>query len=227
MDTIVLFALAREHMYFLRQLDEIEAVRGLPCRAWKGQIASRTCMVIETGIGGERVRKALDAGVREQHPRRILFAGFAGGLDPSLRIGDVVEAGEVVGENGEIWRSPTTSTEKRLLSVDRMIGDPAEKQRLREKHQADAVEMESAAFAEWCEARAIPWLCVRAISDTADAALSPELVALMGAGRVSPWRLAWAILRRPSFVAELLRLARDTRHAAQRLAEDLRKLLER
>ncbi|MFO0863855.1 MAG: hypothetical protein U0744_04215 [Gemmataceae bacterium] len=226
MDSVVFFALAREHMAFLPRLKSLEPVRDLPCNAWKTSISSGECLIAETGIGKEHVLRALDSALADVRPSQLLFAGFGGGLDASLKIGDVVVANEVANEQSHRWRSPMSmSGAKRLLSVDRIVATPSEKRELHASHGAAAVDMESAAFAEWCDSRRLPWLCVRAISDTAEATLSPDLVALMSGGRIAPFRLMWAILRRPTFIGELLRLARDTRLAAERLAEELGKLL--
>ena len=56
-------------------------------------------------------------------------------------------------------------------------------------------------------------------------ALSPALAGLMRRGRVAPWALLAAVLRRPGLLGELVRLARDTRRAARRLAAGLDALL--
>lgn len=226
MDSVVLFALAREHMRLLPRLGSLEKVRGLPCRAWKGRTAKGECLVLETGVGKERVLQALKAAVGDTQPRQLIFAGFAGGLDPALKIGEVVVAHEAMNEQSHRLRSPqSTSPTQCMLSADRIIGTPREKHALHASHGAAAVDMESAAFAEWCDARRLPWTCVRAVSDTANATLSPDLVALMAGGRIAPFRFLWTLIRRPTFLGELLRLARDTRHAADGLAEEIGKML--
>jgi hypothetical protein len=66
---------------------------------------------------------------------------------------------------------------------------------------------------------------VRAVSDAADEALSPRLAGLVAGGRVRPLRLAAYLVRRPTAVGELRRLARATRRAADRLAPALAALL--
>jgi hypothetical protein len=77
--------------------------------------------------------------------------------------------------------------------------------------------MESAAFAEWCEERSIPWSCVRAISDDAATTLPAELFGIVENG-LSLSRLAKAILRRPGLIVDLVFLERATRKAARSLA---------
>ena len=114
----------------------------------------------------------------------------------------------------------------RLASSPRLVATPADKAALAAATGALAVDMESAAIAEVCQAARVPCAAVRAISDAADTALSPQLVALLAGGRVSPRRVLMALLRRPALAGELWRLARDTRRAARRLADALGRLLE-
>jgi adenosylhomocysteine nucleosidase len=81
--------------------------------------------------------------------------------------------------------------------------------------------MESAAAAEWSVREGIPFAAVRAVSDAQATRLAPELVDLLGGGRVSPTRLAATLVRRPGLVGQLVRLAGDSRLASCRLAAGL------
>jgi adenosylhomocysteine nucleosidase len=139
-----------------------------------------------------------------QPPRFGIAAGFCGALVPALRIGDVV-------------------TSPRIITVDHLVTDPAEKRKLGQSH--DAVDMESAAIADVCAARGVPFRAVRTVSDTVDTVLSPELVRLLAGGNVSVWRVCRALLGKPTLLREFLRLARDTKRAARNLAEALRATL--
>src|SRR5207253_1642126 len=104
--------------------------------------------------------------------------------------------------------------------------DPAEKRGLADRTGADAVDMESAAIEGVCAARGVPFRAVRAVSDTVDTALSPELVRLLSGGRVSPWKAAVALAGKPSLLGEFRRLARDTKLAARNLAHALLDLIQ-
>jgi adenosylhomocysteine nucleosidase len=160
-----------------------------------------------SGIGRERA-KAVAERVAAESPPLVIAAGFCGALDPTLRVGDIV-------------------TSPRILTVDHLVSDPAEKQRLAALHHALAVDMESAAVADACAAKGVAFLAVRAVSDTADAALSPELVRLLSGGNVSVWKAIRALVRRPRLLGEFRRLARDTKLAANRLAEELVRVIRK
>jgi nucleoside phosphorylase len=141
-------------------------------------------------------------------PRLVIAAGFCGALVKKLKVGDIV-------------MSP------RIVTVDQLVADPEAKRRLHLESGADAVDMESAAIGEACREAGVPFLAVRAVSDTVDTALSPRLVKLLSGGRVSSVRAVAAVLRQPSLLAEFRRVARDTRLAAQRLAEALVAVIRR
>jgi len=105
-----------------------------------------------------------------------------------------------------------------LLSTPRLIGDPAEKRALGRHHQAVAVEMESAAAAQYCANQGIPFGSIRVISDCVTTALSPQLLRLLDGGSVSLRSLPGLLLRSPGLVVDLWRLARDTHRASGLLA---------
>lgn len=85
--------------------------------------------------------------------------------------------------------------------------------------------MESAAIAEVCAAKHIPFAVVRAISDAVETELSPDLVRLFSGRTVSAWKAFQALVKKPSLLGEFRRLARDTRLAARKLAEELLKVV--
>jgi adenosylhomocysteine nucleosidase len=159
-------------------------------------------------------------------PATVIVAGFAGALRAELKVGDVIAVSEIADSNGNRW--PTSWPPRRtgrLFTSDRMIGDPAEKLALGVQHQADVVDMESSAVAAACAKFSMPYGCVRAVSDDVGKPLSQRLMGLVESGRVSKWQLAKLLLGSPRSIIDLLRLAADTRRAAERLAEELHRLL--
>jgi hypothetical protein len=71
----------------------------------------------------------------------------------------------------------------------------------------------------------VPFGCVRAVSDDLHTALSPRLATLLSGGRVSPLRCLLALAGSPGLAAEMWRLAKQTRLAADNLAKALGELL--
>jgi hypothetical protein len=85
--------------------------------------------------------------------------------------------------------------------------------------------METAILARACRKLDLPFGALRVISDDLKTPLSPRLVDVLRTGRVSPLRLAAAVLRSPRLIGELWRLSGQTRQAAWQLALALGEVL--
>src|SRR5262245_29892706 len=159
----VLFALERERL-FLHQIYRIEQkIAAAPCPALLCRHEAKKILVVETGVGIEHARHAVNwvlnrpgrAGIAFE-PTILIFAGFAGALQPSIYVGDIIRAREVLDLAGRVWPASAlvpalpSAHAGRILTSSRFIGDPAEKLALGKKHNALAVDMESAAFAQRC-----------------------------------------------------------------------------
>jgi adenosylhomocysteine nucleosidase len=241
----VLFALPRERMYFHETYRIAGTFTSAPCTAFLCERIADTehvggvrlpprVVVMETGVGVERAVRAVEwlAG-RPEHegtaygPAYVLMAGFAGALSPALHPADLVAARAVIDQQKQSWsathRHPGADDvhEGRVLTVTRFISDTAEKLALGVNYDALAVDMESAAVARRCGELGVPWGCLRAISDDVRRPLSVEIAELVEDHQVSAWKLTKLLVRRPTAVLALWRLARDTRLAARRLADGL------
>jgi hypothetical protein len=166
----------------------------------------------------------------------VISAGFSGALQDQYRVGDLILATEVRDVEGGRW--PATWPGEllpgewqpplhrgRLLTTTHLLGNPEDKGRLGKEHDAAAVDMETASVAERCARAAVPFGCVRVISDDVATALSPKLVALLSGDRVSPLAVLTSLAGSPRLGAELWRLARHTRLAAAQLGKALGELL--
>jgi adenosylhomocysteine nucleosidase len=241
-DPCVLFALRRESAPFLRLFPVQQRFPGAPCRARFCGPSWLTVLVLETGVGPDAARRALDWLLGSPlldnvpyRPKLVVSAGFCGALKPNYRAGDVVLADEVVSENAS-WSVPwpgeleegewhPTLHRDRLLCLSRVAAEVADKRALAERHRAGIVDMESAAAAQACHKADVPFGCIRAVSDDCETPLSPKLAACLTGGRVAPLRLLAATASSPGLVPQMWRLARQTRHAAGQLALALGELL--
>jgi adenosylhomocysteine nucleosidase len=242
-DPCVIFALARERRAFHREFAIQQRFPGAPCWARFCGPAWLSILVLETGVGAARTQPALDwllqkprLGDVPYQPKMILSAGYAGALQDGLAVGELVLATEVVDISGGCWLATWPGDlppgpwkpplrRGRLLTIPHMVADPAEKNSLGLRHQAIAVDMEAAIVAKWCRAHAVPFGCLRVISDRVDRTLSPQLVSLLADGRVSPWRVLKSLVRAPRLLPEMWRLGKDTALASRQLAIGLGELL--
>jgi adenosylhomocysteine nucleosidase len=183
------------------------------------------------GIGRENAEKAIRKFLALHTPQLVLTCGFAGGLNPDLKIGDVVfECGMRNAECGigEERLLAAGAKSAKFFCADRIATTVAEKHALRAETGADVVEMESAAIHAVCAEKNIPCVTVRVISDTADEALPLDFNALAKPDKSLDFgKLAWAIAKSPGKIGALIGLQRKTRLAALRLAEVLDKVIVR
>ena len=230
----LVFALGIEAGGLVDRLSGVVATHGAGFVAREGGLAGKRLVVVESGVGAEAAARATRALIVGHHPRWIISTGFAGGLDPRLAQGDILMADEIVDSQGRKlaidFRLPHGAAQMprglhvgRLVTVERIVGEPAAKQALAEHHAALAVDMESWAVADVCREEKIRCLAIRAISDPLERALPRDIDNLVKrkstAGRLGA--AAGAILRRPSSIKDMWQLKEDALVASERLANFL------
>ena len=169
--------------------------------------------VLITGMGARNAGRAVREVLREVRPARVFTCGFAGALNPELVIGDVVCPRE----------TPVSGAKPAVFHcASRVAVTVAEKSALRAQTGAEVVEMESAVIARICREAGVECVTLRAISDTAHEDLPLDFNTLMTAEeKLSPLKLALAILKAPQKIPALILLGKNSALAAERLAEVL------
>lgn len=169
--------------------------------------------VVITGMGARNAERATGEALRQWCPARVFTCGFAGALNPDLVIGDVVCTREA---------SVAGARPVMIHCASRVAVTVEEKSALRAETGADVVEMESAIIARVCRAAGVECVTLRAISDTAHEDLPLDFNALMTEDeKLSPLKLALAVLKAPLKIPALIRLGKNSARAAERLAEVL------
>lgn len=190
---------------------------------------------VETLISGGDAG-ALAAALDRLDPRGlrcVVSFGLAGGLDPDLPAGARVVPGSVVDDAGRFDTDADLAAALRVAArasggvvagVDVALTSAAEKTACRQRGQAVAVDMESHRAGRFAARHSLPFVVLRAISDPADAALPPlARVALRPDGKLAPGPIVRSLLAHPAQIAQLPRLARDSRRAFEALADMRRK----
>jgi nucleoside phosphorylase len=156
-------------------------------------------------------------------PPHVFSIGFAGALT-DVPIGTLIDPIAVLDESGASL--PLPGTAGRLVTVSGVSGSAHERDSLRARTQADAVDMESFHVVRECQAHGVPVRSLRAVSDTPTRGIPPDLAAIFSGESVSILSLLWAVLRRPWRVFDLWRLASDSAVAARVLADALSRALK-
>lgn len=188
--------------------------------------------ILLTGMGKANAAQALRAALAAKRPALVITGGCAGGLNPQLLTGDVVfELDDPLHPPPSILHLRTGliaagAREGKFHFADRVATTAEEKWALWHATQADAVEMESQIIREICREQNIPCATVRVILDQAGEDLPLDFNALMTPDmRLDGGKLARTILKSPGKIGSLLRLQRQTKLAATKLAEVLAKLV--
>ena len=181
------------------------------------------------GIGTEAARRATEAVIREVKPMRVISVGFAGALDGSLQVGDVLEPRTVINAADGV-RTEVGSGEGILLTSATVAGKE-QKIRLGKAYGASAVDMEAAAVAQGAQARGVEFGALKAISDTADFSL-PLLDRSMERfvaddGTFHSVKFACHVALRPWLWGTTIALARNSSKASQALCGALVSYLDR
>jgi nucleoside phosphorylase len=122
--------------------------------------------VICGGIGADAARRATEAVIRAVNPQRVVSVGFAGALDSSLKVGDVIVPSTVI-NTADGARSQLRSGQGILLT-SAVVANQEQKLRFAKAYGAVAVDMEAAAVAQGAQARKVDFEAMKVISDAAD-----------------------------------------------------------
>lgn len=226
MKILVSFALENEFAPW-RRLRSFTRAAELDFAACGTKVEAADVRVVLTGVGPERARSVM-ARELQWEPNVCIASGVAGSLRATYRVGEVFVAREVM--ELESGRTIATDSElvkaaerrgirlaERLLSSANMVVTAEGKNRL--GRMAEAVEMESFAVLTEAAARKVPAVAIRAISDAADQDLPMDFSGVLDdQGKVKASKVARSLARAPHKLPSLLRLGRDTRVAATKLA---------
>jgi nucleoside phosphorylase len=216
---VAVTALRVETRAVLNALTRVRRVRPTRLPTWEAEAGAHPVTIVQGGVGPAAARR-----VTEELPRCdvLLSLGFAGALTRGLVAGDVVLPEEIVWEQGrEIrrYRVPAHVLDRAaralrseprlrtvagaLLSSPVVIASPSAKRAEAERLGATAVEMEAAPLATFAEARAVPFVALRVILDSAELSLEP-----LPPGVSTSWAARARLVARPaawSLVGQLRR----------------------
>ena len=209
----VTFARPEESRAFRRKLDRAQKGKCGALTAWRGSIGKISITVIHTGIGPASAERAVRELLAHEKPRRVISAGFAGGLDPALRAADTITAD-----------FPTPLIFSKAIPLE----TPEEKIAAFRETGARIVDMETDVLGAACARAGVPLSSIRAVSDTADESLPVPFAVWFDTARqrARPLALVAHLLRHPSHIAPfarfVLRLPRVAQALAQAIAAELR-----
>ncbi len=198
-----------------------------------GQVGNQKVVAALTGMGGRRAVEVFATMLDEHRPSHVIHLGFAGGLNPTIRAGSVVNVAWVIDGKGGVMQLdggvphpgtlPSDDVARgndTLLTVDHLVHNSAEKGILFVRHHAAVVDMETYHLARLAAQRNVSMTVLRAVSDPAAMSIPPEtenwvnpdgshrIVAAITHLATHPWK-----------IAGIIQLARNVKLASRNLAQ--------
>lgn len=195
------------------------ARRRLPCGCvlHTGLIGQTPVCVAVIGMGAHaraRAAAAMDA----VPAQRAILAGFCGALAEYLDVGDIFLTTEPAPGETPPW------TPIRLHTADAVIASAEDRSRLREQTQSDCVDMEQSHVAQAAQARNLPFVGVRIVSDTPATDVPHRALEKSydwGRAKPTPLRMAVYLASHPGDIPKLVAFLRPLNPVRQKLAREL------
>jgi adenosylhomocysteine nucleosidase len=196
-----------------------------------------TCLVM-SGMGPANAASATRLLIDRCHPEIILNFGFAGALSHELNIGDIVVANRILfihdrlfseqhGLSAElVEKYETEANHAAFVTTGKVTAKKELAARLPKGIAKAVVEMETAAVAQVSHRDKIPLVAVRAISDVFDDELGFTLDEFCDSElNLKKWRVLMTVAKKPWIIPQLTRLSRNSRIAANALAEAVSRVI--
>ncbi len=206
-------------------------------RGWKREetaegVTLYTCdeaVAAFAGLGSQRARLATAAVLKLGPIRRIISAGWAGGLHAAMVPGGVWRVSKIVnpttGEVVETSESHELNGEGAVLVTTNVVTTVEDKHRLRKMYSADLVDMEASTVAEAARRNKISFSAIKGVSDGYDFDLPGMERFTTPDGQFRQARFAAYAALRPILWKPVARLAKDSGVAARRLSRELERYL--
>ncbi len=221
--------------------------------AFEGEWEGYGLVLVRTGVGAGRAVDALKKTLDQFPVVLVLTVGYAGGTDPELKLGDLVLAERVLRLNSPdsadgqaepfrvlpldpalvsqamVLSCPEETALHRgaLMTVDKVVSRPEDKQALSRDYQALAVDMETFDLIEHARREGTPILSIRAISDTAQQELIDLTHLVKESGEPDLLKAGWHVLTHPGDLKHALSLRSQSRLATKNLTAFLSEFLKK
>ena len=180
---------------------------------------SGQAVVVCGGIGAEAARRATEAVIALYMPELVLSVGFAGALDPALKVGEIFSPSRVI--DARDGSTVEIAAGRGVLVSALTIAGAEQKAKLAESYAAQAVDMEAAAVARGAQARGVRFMAVKAISDESTFAMPPLDRFVNRDGHFRQMSFAASVAARPWLWSKVFQLARNSAKASRALCAEL------
>ena len=184
----IIAAMQEEMKEIKKIMQNIENKEIYELNFFKGTINDKNVVLVEAGVGKGNAARVTQILIDNFKVEGIINVGSAGSCNDELEIGDIVIGKKLVQHDFDITAfghekgfisnvgQYVESDEQLIVKIEKIIkrindkGDifcteSKMKEKIRNKFNADCIEMEGSAIAQVCKLDKIPFLVVRSISD--------------------------------------------------------------
>jgi len=196
-------------------------------RKWIFSRGPDTWIAVCAGMGAEAALRAYAVAVSDGPVDMLLSVGWAGSLHAGVPPGTVQVPTVVIdAQTGEQFNLTEGKRKWRLVTTAR-VADAAEKTRLAATYRgAVLVDMEAATVARLAAMHEIPLLCIKGVSDAADATLPDLNPFIDDRGQMRMARFLAYIAVRPRYWPSLLHLGKNSARAADAMRDLILKFMK-
>ncbi len=196
-----------------------------------GKIGNHEITVLHTGVGAKNCNDRVETLLHKTRPRLVISAGFAGAVAEDLQIGDLILSEnfsdrQLLASAQRILRDRRVRDVKLFTSTS-IVDSVIERNKIARASGAAAVDMETGAVVEICNAHGVPLLSLRAISDTPGQPFpaSPKVLFDVERQRPNFGRLISYLFRHPASIPRLLRFSQAIARARATLTDAIDDLI--
>ncbi|MBT5257396.1 MAG: hypothetical protein HOL75_00615 [Nitrospina sp.] len=241
-EPIFILGALREEISQIRKLMIVkEQLKAGHADVWVGVWEGVPIVLVRTGMGKECALDSLKKVLSTTYPSLVLSIGYAGGLDLKLKVGDLVIADKIVeidqansfaksfpvnSQQEDLFKMLTSQKklmiyQGTLLTANQVISGSSAKQELGSSHKALAVDMETSSLIAHCIEKNIPFVSLRAISDTMEQSLINTNSFVDSEGKISKVKAGWYAATHPNVIKNLISLRSQSQKATANLTESL------
>ncbi len=193
-------------------------------KAYRGTLEHRPVVAVVTGMGPELATRGVGELLDAVEVERVVVVGITGATQGETLIGTLVCPETVVnGATRAEFRPDHLGPDRPsgvMWTTDDLITGEDELAGLRDLGVV-ALDMETAAIAEVCVERGVPWSVFRVISDRAtDGSIDDEVFHMSNQdGTPNPRAVVSYFLRHPGRIPLMARMAREVKAATDRAAD--------
>jgi adenosylhomocysteine nucleosidase len=242
-------ALGTEAAFVKKRMHVGRTLREATWRTYIGTLHGHDVLLVNTGMGKRRAAAAVRSVLNHHSIDGLISFGFAGALVDDLDVADIVlpsmlhvvrntAPSDVAVEALPVEERILAQTSKVLTNAgirfragvlataEQPVFSPDEKRELGSAYGADVVDMESFWIAQIASDNHVPFIALRAVSDTVQDAMLPFDRMLTDQGRWKWGQTAAFFLCRPWRLVVPVRLYINARRAGRKLAVSVSRLAD-